>query len=64
MYIDDRSNRYTDLALVDLSEMSVVTRITKPGLYTCGIAGTTGIKVILESVSGGYVNVFGRSIAN
>ena len=64
VYFDLNSKNYTDLALVNLSRLEVVEKVTKKGIYSCSIAGAQKVKVVLESVSGGYVNVFGRSLAD
>ena len=62
MYLDNRSGEYTDVAVINMTDLSVGESITKKGVYACSIAGSTRIKIILDSVSGGYINVFGRSL--
>lgn len=51
---------YTDLAVIDLSALSVKKAITAAGIYEAGIEGIQSVRVQVVSVSGGDITVFGK----
>ena len=58
----DANCEWTDLAIIDLSDYSVIDKITKKGIYCIGIGDTARYRVNLESVDGsatiiGYAGV-------
>lgn len=48
------------LAAIHMADFTVVQSITKPGIYAVALSGLQGVKVVLDTVSGGKVTVFGR----
>ena len=50
--LSDSELTWFDLAVIDAGDFSVSKSITKNGIYSIGISGTTKIRVVADSVSG------------
>jgi hypothetical protein len=49
-----------DLAIIKTSDFTITNSITAKGIYNIIIDGVSEIKVVVNSVSGGGVNAFGK----
>lgn len=58
--IDNESNEYYDIAVINNENFEVKNKIENIGIYTVGVDGYSNIKLNLASVSGGYISVFGK----
>lgn len=57
---DINSNEWVNLSVVNVSDYSVVSNVTKKGIYTLSVEGFSFLRVNLTAVSGGNITVFGR----
>lgn len=48
------------LAAIHMQDLTAGESITKTGVYAVALTGLQGVKVVLDSVSGGDVTIFGR----
>ena len=51
---------WSELAMINLKDLSVNNAIATTDVYQSGLTGVTQIRVNLTSVSGGSVTIFGR----
>lgn len=59
---DAENGDWADLSLMDVSTLSVVEKITNKDIYEAPVEGLSQIRVVVETVSGGNVNVFGMLV--
>lgn len=56
---DAINGEWVTLTVIDLAALAPVNVIEANGIYEAGVEGLTQVRVVVESVSGGVVNVFG-----
>lgn len=52
---------WSGLAAINAEDFSVSSTITENGIYTVNIAGCGAVRIVLGSVSGGAVTVYGKA---
>lgn len=60
--IDNEKDVFFELASINLKDFSTNNAITSNGIYAIGIDGISRIKVKVESITSGNVNVFGKVV--
>ena len=58
--VDFKNEEYVNLAGIDLSSMSLVTSVSKPGIYQFPLDGIGRYKIAVPALSGGNLTVFCR----
>lgn len=58
--VDFKNEEYISLAGIDLNSMSLVTSISKPGIYQFPLDGIGRYKIAVPALSGGNLTVFCR----
>ena len=51
---------WADIALINLKDLSLASALTSKDIYQSGLIGVTKIRILLDSVAGGEINIFGR----
>lgn len=58
--VDFKNEEYISLAGIDLNSMSLVTSVSKPGIYQFPLDGIGRYKIAVPALSGGNLTVFCR----
>lgn len=58
--VDFKNEEYVSLAGIDLNSMSLVTSVSKPGIYQFPLDGIGRYKIAVPALSGGNLTVFCR----
>lgn len=58
--VDFKNEEYVNLAGIDLNSMSLVTSVSKPGIYQFPLDGIGRYKIAVPALSGGNLTVFCR----
>lgn len=58
--VDFKNEEYINLAGIDLNAMSLVTSVSKPGIYQFPLDGIGRYKIAVPALSGGNLTVFCR----
>lgn len=58
--VDFKNEEYVGLAGIDLNSMSLVTSVSKPGIYQFPLDGIGRYKIAVPALSGGNLTVFCR----
>lgn len=58
--VDFKNEEYISLAGIDLNSMSLVTSVSKPGVYQFPLDGIGRYKIAVPALSGGNLTVFCR----
>lgn len=58
--VNNEENNWYDLAIIKTSDFTITNSITTNGIYNVVIEGVSEIKVVVNSVSGGGINAFGK----
>lgn len=58
--VDFKNEEYINLAGIDLNSMSLVTSVSKPGIYQFPLDGIGRYKIAVPALSGGNLTVFCR----
>ena len=57
--IDNANLEWSDLAVINTADYSVSEKINSKGIFSIGISGLSKIRVVLNNISGGVVNIIG-----
>lgn len=58
--VDFKNEEYISIAGIDLNSMSLVTSVSKPGIYQFPLDGIGRYKIAVPALSGGNLTVFCR----
>lgn len=56
-------NKYSTCGVIGLTDLLVYQHINKTGIFSCPITGISKIKVKINSISGGKIDIFGRTLS-